>query len=404
MNRRQFLQSAAVLPVAAAGIGAAPEADELKRCVITKITGFRHVCQRPRFVGKNSHLDDHGRTTTDHVLRIMTDRGVEGIGVGNVTPEVARRAVGHSLDEFWSADRKVVSPLGRADHALYDLIGKALGVPAWKFLGGEGPEWVPIYDGSIYFDDLQPEFADRGVARVVEEVQAGLDAGHRAFKIKVGRGFKWMEKEAGFRRDVEVMRAVRKLVGPKVRLMVDANNAFDLDGTMRWLDAVDDDLFFVEEMFPERVEDDLKLKAYLKAKGRSTLVADGESAREVGHFDPYLKAGAMDVLQADIRAFGLTLLWELSRRATASGHSAVLAPHNWGSFLGVYMMVVLGRGIPNLLMAEEDTSSSDLFDVSAFVKKEGLMKVPDTPGCGLVLREDVFESKYRKEAWTVGRA
>jgi len=234
--------------------------------------------------------------------------------------------------------------------------------------------------------------------------QAGLDDGHRAFKIKVGRGFKWMEPEAGFRRDVEVMRAVRKLVGPKVRLMVDANNAFDLDGTIRWLDAVDDDLFFVEEMFPERVEEDLKLKAYLKAKGRTTLVADGESAREVGHFDPYLKAGAMDVLQADIRAFGLTLLWELSRRAAAAGHSALLAPHNWGSFLGVYMMVVLGRGIPNFLMAEQDTSSSDLFDTSGFVKKEGLMKVPDTPGCGLVLREDVFEAKYRKEAWTVDRA
>lgn len=403
MNRRQFLQSATVLPFAAAGIGGAPEVGELKRCVVTKITGFRHVCQRPRFVGKNSHLDDHGRTTTDHVLRIMTDRGVEGIGVGNVTPEVARRVVGHSLDEFWSAERKVVSPLGRADHALYDLIGKVLGVPAWELLGGEGPEWVPLYDGSIYFDDLQPEFAGRGVARIVEEVQAGLDDGHRAFKIKVGRGFKWMETGAGFRRDVEVMRAVRKLVGPEVRLMVDANNAFDLDGTIRWLDAVDDDLFFVEEMFPERVEDDLKLKEYLKAKGRTTLVADGESAREVGHFDPYLKAGAIEVLQADIRAFGLTLLWELSRRATASGNSALLAPHNWGSFLGVYMMVVLGRGIPNFLMAEQDTSSSDLFDTSGFVKKEGRMKVPGTPGCGLVLREDVFEAKYRKEAWTVGR-
>ena len=185
--------------------------------------------------------------------------------------------------------------------------------------------------------------------------------------------------------------------------MVDANNAFDLDGTIRWLDAVDDDLFFVEEMFPERVEDDLKLKEYLKSKGWTTLVADGESAREVDHFDPYLKAGALDVLQADIRAFGLTLLWELSRRAAAAGHSALLAPHNWGSFLGVYMMVVLGRGIPNFLMAEEDTSSSDLFDTSAFVMKEGRMKVPDTPGCGLVLREDVFEARYRKEAWVVGR-
>src|SRR5207237_9980765 len=99
------------------------------------------------------------------------------------------------------------SPLERADHALYDLVGKALGVPAWKLLGGRGPEWVPVYDGGIYFNDLLPEYQHRGVARLLEEVEDSLKTGHRAFKGKVGRGFKWMDRGAGLRRAVGVLAA-----------------------------------------------------------------------------------------------------------------------------------------------------------------------------------------------------
>jgi D-galactarolactone cycloisomerase len=305
-----------------------------------------------------------------------------------------------SLAEVWKPGVGMISPLGRADHALFDLVGKALSVPAWKLLGGRGPARFPVYDGSFYFADLLPEHASKGADRLVEEVDDSLAAGHRAMKVKVGRGFKWMEREAGFRRDIEVMHALRKRVGPGVKLMVDANNGFDPDGAMRWLDAVGDDLFFVEEMFPEQVESDLKLKDYLKKKGWSTRLADGESAGEVEHFGPYIAAGAMDVLQADVRAFGLTKLWELSRRAEARPGVA-LAPHNWGSYLGIYMIAVLGRGLANVLIGEQDRSSSDLFDASAFALKDGLMSVPDTPGCGLALREDVFAEEYRPKAWIV---
>jgi L-alanine-DL-glutamate epimerase-like enolase superfamily enzyme len=403
MNRREFLSAAAATVAGASPVPARDpiKTDDLKKFKVTKVTGFRHVCPRPKPIGKNSRLDVHGKQTSDNVLRIATDQDVEGIGYGGTTTqETARKLLGHTLDEYWKPDTGVVSPLGRADHALYDLVGKALGVPAWKLLGGQGPERVPVYDGSIYFNDLLPEFQDKGVARLLEEVEMGLKAGHRAFKIKVGRGAKWMEAKAGFRRDVEVVQAIRKGVGKEVKLMVDANNGFDLDGTMKWLDAVGDDLFFVEEMFPEDVKQDLQLKEYLRKQEWKTLVADGESAKEVKHFDPFIEKEALDVLQPDMRALGFTLQWELSRKAAAKP-SIKLAPHNWGSFLGLYMQLVLARGIPNFLIAEEDRSTSDLFDTSAFVMKEGRMSVPDTPGCGLVLREDVFKKKYQETAWVV---
>lgn len=406
MNRRDFfLASAASVAAASLPLATSPAAaadlDSLKKIRITKVTGFRHVCPRPKLVGKNSHKDVHGRETSDNVLRIATDQGIEGIGHGSVNQEAARKLIGLTLADCWKPGIGVVSPLGRSDHALYDLVGKALGVPAWKLLGGAGPEWVPVYDGSIYFNDILPEYEGKGVARILEEVEMGLAAGHKAFKIKVGRGHKWMEARAGFQRDVEVVQSIRKLVGKEVKLMVDGNNGFGLDGTKRWLDAVGDDLFFVEEMFPEVVSQDLDLKDYLRGKGWKTLVADGESASEVRHFDQYIEQDALDVLQPDIRALGLTLQWELSRKAAAKP-SIKLAPHNWGSHLGLYMQLVLARGIPNFLMAEEDRSTSDLFDSSGFVMKEGKMSVPDTPGCGLILREEVFRKKYQDAAWSVG--
>jgi L-alanine-DL-glutamate epimerase-like enolase superfamily enzyme len=398
VHRRSFLKAAVAV---AAGASSTTMADELKNIRITRVSGFRHVCPRPKLVGKNSQLDVHGRYTSDDVLRIETDQGIEGIGVGATTPDLARKLLGRPLAEYWTPGLGVVSPLAHADHAFFDLVGKALGVPAWKLFGGHGAEWVPVYDGSIYFNDLLPEYQHRGIARLLDEVDASLEAGHRALKIKVGRGFKWMERDAGFRRDVEVVTAIRKRVGKDITLMVDANNAFDLAGTFRWLDAVGDELFWLEEMFPEDVRKDLQLKKYLRRKGWKTLVADGESAVGIDHFDDFIQTESLDVLQPDIRHFGLNRQWELSRRI--AGRPGIrLAPHNWGSFLGLYMQLVLARGIPNFLIAEVDPSTSDLFDTSAFTLKDGRMRVPELPGCGLVLREDVFQRRYRAQAWVVG--
>src|SRR5262249_23276954 len=143
------------------------------------------------------------------------------------------------------------------------------------------------------------------------------------------------------------------------------------------------------------------LKAHLRKRGWRTLVADGESARDLKHFEPFIDREALDVLQPDIRAFGLTLQWELSRRL--NGRPGVQpAAHNWGRFLGLPTQLVRGRGVPNFLIAEEDRSS-DLFDTSAFVFREGRVRVPDVPGCGLVLREDVFKKRYAAQAWVVSQ-
>jgi hypothetical protein len=238
---------------------------------INRVRRFTVTSKRWKVVGKNSHLDVHGDTATDALLIIDTTGGQQGFGWSRSNEGDAAELLDRDPLDFFQPGRGIVSPLGRGDAPLWDLTGKILNEPAWRLLGGYGPEWVPVYDGSIYFSDLQPEYADRGIPRILEEIDHSLELGHRAFKIKVGRGFKWMAPEPGLVRDIEVVRAIRAHVGPDVKLMVDSNNGYDLATTKRFLKEADIEFFFVEEMFPESVEEDLELKGWIRSRDWNTL-------------------------------------------------------------------------------------------------------------------------------------
>ena len=96
-------------------------------------------------------------------------------------------------------------------------------------MGGESPEWVPVYDGGIYFNYLPPRIPAARRRAAGRRGRKSLKTGHRAFKIKVGRGFKWMEKKLDSNGTSRCSKAIRKTVGKEVKLAVDANNGFDLE-------------------------------------------------------------------------------------------------------------------------------------------------------------------------------
>ena len=89
LNRREFVQAAASLAAGARLLATEMTrvADDLRKFKIAQITSFLHVCRRPKLVGKNSHLDVHGWETRENVLRIATDQGIEGVGVGSTKPK-----------------------------------------------------------------------------------------------------------------------------------------------------------------------------------------------------------------------------------------------------------------------------------------------------------------------------
>lgn len=365
---------------------------------IVRVSQYYLEFPRWKSVGRNARRDAQGLLARDSLFRIETDAGIDGFGPSRATDAEARGLLGRDPLEFYDREGGMRSPLRHRDAPLWDLVGKLLQQPVWRLLGGNGPEWVPAYDSSFYFSDLEPAFSHRGVARLVEEVEYSLARGHRAFKLKVGRGFRWMEREAGLRRDIEVVRAVRRAIGSGLRLLVDANDGYDPATTRRFLDAVGEELFLIEEPFAENVAQDLELKAWLRSRGLGVLLADGESVVDPARYRPYIEAGALDVLQGNIHAFGLQRLRDLSRATAPAGIG--LAPNNWESFFGFYLELILGRAIPNLLLAEQDPCASDAVDVSGFDFREGRARAPDTPGCGWTVRLEPLRQRATLR-WTV---
>ena len=375
----------------------------LQNIRIRAVVGFSHRTQRHKFIGKNAKKDDHGIEACEPVLRIYTDRdGLDGIGFGRVTPEEAQQLVGKNLADCWHPRHGVRSVLGRADHALFDLIGKALEQPAWALMGGAGEEWIPVYDTTLYFSDLLSEHANRGVGRLLDEMETSLGKGYTAFKVKVGRGARWMDAKSGLARDIEVVRTLAKAAPPGTTFMADANDQYGLETARHFLGEVGEHLAFLEEPFPESVDDGLALRTWIEDKQLGVLLADGESEHNPERLLELARAGGLDVLQPDIRALGMTLQWQL-RQDMAPLPNVHLAPHCWGSYLGNFKMLQLARGAGNILTCEIDPMTSDLFDDSQWTLRQGRMRVPDQSGCGLTLREDIFRKKYLPQAWKVGQ-
>jgi len=403
MDRRQFCQQTLAAAIAA-GAGAtwtalnrsiAAAADDLADVKITRVVGFDLLTRRDKLVGRNSRLDVHGDRSMDRMIRIYTNADAEGLGPCRSPEEDVSKLLGANPLSLLNREQRIMTgPLGRRTTALWDLAGKLLKQPVYQLLGGAGAEKVPVYDGSIYFMDLLPQFAGSWPDQLRREIDMALKTGHTAVKVKIGRGNKWMKRPEGDARDVEVIRQIRKHAGQDFSIGVDANNGYDLEISKRFLQQVGElNIAFVEEMFPETVEECLELKRFIAQQGWQTLVADGESQRAPEGFRPFVEAGALDVLQGDMKHFGFEKI--LEEAALAAPQNILVAPHNWGSLLGYYMQLQIGRAIKNFYMAEHDPLQTDILLAEGYERKDGLATVPDAPGLGLALDEEKFASEAK---------
>ena len=353
-----------------------------------------------------------GNTYAHPLIRIETNQGVEGIGAGtyrmkldDYVPELQPLVGRNPLELYEMAGGKIVRPsqwfaglhagAQYLDGPLFDLIGKLTSKPAWVLLGDSVRDSVECYDGTLYFADvLRPE---RGVAGVVEEAEESVRAKFKAMKLKLGRGSKWMERAAGDARDIAVVHAVRKAVGPDVVVMGDANNGYkgQFDGMWRLLSETrGDNLHWMEEPFPESVEGYGRLKDALAEAKMRTLIADGENLRHPQDFDPYLRPRRlMDVLQLDIRGGGLVANREVARMGEAVG--AVTIPHNWASQIGHLMALHLAKAVKSVAWAEDDRSTCDVILPSGYSLGTGLQKPSNEPGLGIQIDAKVYERRCK---------
>jgi len=407
MTRRYFfLQAAVSVTPNVRGRGGA----RITRIRVAPLQGRFH-----KFVAMNAYdRAPKGHTYEHALIRIETSEGVEGLGpCSYAAPDTEYYA---ALRKLLGADPTAIYQMedgriaGRSpdyadllrrynhlDGALFDLLGKLTSRPVSALLGDVSRERIDVYDGTLYFSDVW--FRDRGTNAVVEEVQEAVRRGYEAVKLKLGRGFKWMDKAAGLGRDIEVVRAVREAVGPAVSIMTDPNDGYrdDFDGLWRLLtETRAAKLYWIEEPFPESVAGYQKLKDKLAEAGIGTRIADGENFREPAQFDPYLKPRRlMDVLQLDIRTGGLLANREVAKAGQIAG--AMTVPHNWASRLGFLMSLHTAKAVPGIPWAEDDRSTYDVVVDEGYEFSGGQYKVSSLPGLGVRIDERAYELKCKAQ-------
>jgi L-alanine-DL-glutamate epimerase-like enolase superfamily enzyme len=315
---------------------------------------------------------------------LTTDRGAVGWGISWASDEDLSDLIGRRVTELFDPCVGVVAPEAMPlDFPLHDLAGMILDQPVYQMLGPRGDQTVLCYDGAIYMDDLLPPENPGGTAAVLANCDQDYQRGYRSFKLKIGRGYRWMEAEAGRQRDVEVTRAVRERF-PDCEILVDANDGYTCEAFLRYLDTVADcRLYWVEEPFPENRADLLRLREFLAKRSPQTLIADGESGYDIEFLLELARDGLVDVLIMDIVGLGFTRWRRWMPRLVAAG--ACASPHTWGDPIKTWYACQLAAGLGNVVTVEGIPAQSSDVDWGLYGLHNGIVHIPPEPGFGIKL-------------------
>jgi L-alanine-DL-glutamate epimerase-like enolase superfamily enzyme len=271
------------------------------------------------------------------------------------------------------------------DTALYDLKGRALGVPVYELLGGM----------------VKPRF--RAVASVIFDT-INLDATGREFSDYVGRGYtavkggwgKSAETAFGLdaARDLRLVKTIREAVGPSTAFMLDVGThvKWDAAHAIRMTRRFEEHgIFWIEEPLPHA---DLAAHAQLRA-AIQTPIATGEKASTLSEFEPMIDARAADWLMPDVgKAEGITGVKRIVEACAAQ--NILYNPHSWSSALNTAASLHLCASASNAVVFElkpnENPMQHELVE-NPIGQQGGQVEVPHGPGLGVTVREDVVR-KY----------
>jgi L-alanine-DL-glutamate epimerase-like enolase superfamily enzyme len=335
MTRRTLLSLAAAVSPLGRGLSSAAE---MKKEM--KITGIEtDLLRLPQTDFTGDAIHDFGSASGGVVLRVLTNAGITGWGYSNFGmieggPRVVQTILESEIKPVIvgkdpAFPKKIRADLWRAleyqgvqgvtqfamslvDIAVWDILGKAAGLPVYKMLGAVRDR-MPVYAMCGWYREN-----DRDHSQYKRTINEALEIGYRAFKVKVGR--------FSLDDDVERIDVGRKTAGKDIRIMVDANQAYNrVEALSRGRAYQQLGCFWYEEPLPPW---DHEGYAEL-AQTLDMRIATGENEYNKHAFmDLLLKKGA-DVVQPDNRRAGGPTEW-MELAAIADGFGAELASHGGG--------------------------------------------------------------------------
>jgi galactonate dehydratase len=320
-------------------------------------------------------------------------------------------------DSFWVGGPLHATALSAIDIALWDLKGRALGVPVHELLGGPTRDAVPVYVHCAAGPTPQT-FATRArecVARGARGLKVTLplfygaepadwvvdqSSGYSGSPGAIPRTLKETEflPTATFDRIAAFFQAAREAVGPDIELAVDCHGRFNVANARRLCDALAPfGLMFIEEPVPPESPEMLAEVA----RWSRVPIAAGERWATIHGVLPFLKAGAVHLLQPDVvNCGGLTQARKIAALAEAYGIG--LAPHNPNGPLATAASVQLAASIPNFTILEtigspEDDALARQVVADPLRVEQGSIVRPEGPGLGVEVLDSAWNERPYRE-------
>lgn len=330
-------------------------------------------------------------------VQLYTDEGLTGLGeatgglatkpsLGDVE-ELRRHVIGEDPrhpERLWFKLHKAryfgaSKGMSAIEQACWDILGKSLEVPCWQLFGSKHHNQLRVYANGWYQGPRTPaEFAQRAATMAAK--------GYTALKFDpFGGAYQQISKESE-EVAVEIVRAVRQAVGPKVDLLIEFHDRFTVSTAIRVGRKLDE----FEPMWFETPVRTYDLTGHVEvARNVKTPVVLGEGFTELRQFADLLAYRVIDIIQPEPQTLGPSRARKAF--AIAQAYDALVACHQAQSPFCTAMNAHLHASIPNFLIHENFDDSLepwtwDLLQGTPRVEN-GYITVPDTPGWGVTFNE-----------------
>ncbi|MBX6771728.1 MAG: galactonate dehydratase [Chloroflexi bacterium] len=334
-------------------------------------------------------------------VKLVTDEGLHGWGEGTLEgrEQTVRTAI-HELGEyligkdptavehhwqamfrhgFWRGGVVLNTALAALDQAMWDLRGKAAGLPVYRLLGGPTRDRIRLYTHVGIYDPGQ----------MIEDAQRDLEAGFTAVKTGAWAGDTGLAEPQAIAAFAERVARLREVVGPDVDILIDNHGRSRPSTAVRLMKALEPyRLFWFEE--PTQPDDLEGLRA-LRQAGATMDLAAGERLYSKWDFRPLLEQRLVDVIQPDLcHAGGITECKKIA--AMAEAYYIQVAPHSPQGPVSTAAAAHLAMAIPNFQILEYVHSQPwrDRVLKEPWPVKAGHLVVPERPGLGVELDVDAI--------------
>ena len=293
------------------------------------------------------------------------------------------------VHSFYRGGPVMGSAISGIDQALWDIRGKALGMPVYKLLGGP-------------FDSRGVRGYYHTSARTREDLQrlreTAVEQGVSCFKTGPAGYFEWIETRAKISRAVQQIAGLREGLGADIDIAVDFHAKTSPSVATVIIKELEPlNLLFVEEPCPPE-----NVKAMARIARRSTTpIATGERLVAAYGVRELIEMGVVDILQTDINHVGgVSALWKVGAMAESAGIS--MAPHACEGPIGGIATLHVDAAMPNFLVQEicggvspsaQDKIWAEWLGFPAMRMVNGRFPLPEKPGLGFELSEAAL-AKY----------